>query len=61
MIRILEELGEAYCRASVVTTGGPERVVDDGPDPNFKPRPVGFTARMEQAPVEPLTWEGDNA
>lgn len=29
-------------------TGGPDRVVTDKPDPDFKPRPVGFTAEVER-------------
>lgn len=38
---------------------GPERVDTNTPDPDFKPRPVGFTANLTEA--EPLTWEGDNS
>ena len=40
-------------------TAGIARVVTDQPDPDFKPRPVGFTARVVE--VDPLVWEGDNA
>lgn len=36
---------------------GPERVVTDDPDPNFKRRPVGF--RPPES--EPQIWDGDNA
>lgn len=32
---------------SVSLTAGPDRVVTDKPDPDFKPRPVGFTAKEE--------------
>lgn len=41
-------------------SSGPSRVADE-PDPNFKPRPVGFTARLEPVEVEPVLWEGDGA
>lgn len=44
---------------SLVKGGGPERVVSDEPDPDFKPRPVGFTAPLVEA--EPDLWEGDQA
>jgi hypothetical protein len=39
---------------------GPIRVVTDDPTPNFKRRPVGFTANIEPAETEPQLWEGDN-
>jgi len=39
---------------------GPERVQVDKPDPNFRPRPVGFTANVELAEPDPLTWKGDD-
>lgn len=58
--RLIEEAGLDWTRASVVRTGGPERVLyDDSPDPNFKPRPVGFTADLREP--DPLLWDGDNA
>lgn len=56
--------------------GGPERVVQDDPDPEFVARPVGFAPPSEtvvQTDVEttevadqvdlegPLLWEGDGA
>lgn len=31
------------------------------PDPEFRRRPVGFTANLEPDEDEPLTWEGDDA
>ena len=60
VIRIQEEMGLAWCQATVVQSGGPERVTDE-PSPRFAPRPVGFTARIQPSEVEPLTWEGDGA
>lgn len=50
MIRIVEEQGRRRPSASIKETSGPVRVVTDDPDPNFKPRPAGFTAQLE--PVE---------
>ena len=61
MIHLVEELGRAWCRATVVRSGGPERVDATEPDPTFKPRPVGFTARLVLVEAEPLLWEGDDA
>ena len=40
---------------------GPMRVDTANPDPNFKPRPVGFTATIEPLEAEPQIWEGDDA
>ena len=47
---------------SIETHLGPERVAND-PDPEVKPRPVGFLADIKPLPkvTEPLTWEGDDA
>jgi len=41
-------------------SSGPTRVETD-PDPKFKPRPVGFTAKIEPVDPEPLLWDGDGA
>lgn len=60
MIRIQEEMGLAWCQATVVQSGGPERVTDEHA-PNVMHRPVGFTARLGAVEVEPLVWEGDGA
>lgn len=38
---------------NVVLSSGPIRVVTDQPDPDFKPRPVGFTAEIEPPVEEP--------
>lgn len=61
---------------SLNQSGGPERVVQDQPDPEFVARPVGFAPAPEtvvQTDVEttetlelqdlegPLLWEGDGA
>lgn len=47
--------------SNVQHIGGPDRLADaDEADPNWKPRPAGFTAKI-RTPVDPLTWEGDNA
>jgi len=40
-------------------SSGPTRVETGQPDPEFKPRPVGFTADPGEA--EPLVWDGDSA
>ena len=40
-------------------SSGPTRVETGEPDPEFKPRPVGFTADLGEA--EPLVWDGDGA
>lgn len=62
MKRLVEEMGNWYTGASVVRTGGPERIYDaDAADLNWKPRAVGFTAALTPAEREPLTWEGDGA
>lgn len=37
------------------------RVITDQPDPEFRPRPVGFTAQLEPVEQEPQIWEGDGA
>jgi len=42
-------------------SSGPTRVEVGEPDPKFKPRPVGFTAKIEPVEADPLTWEGDDA
>jgi len=39
---------------------GPERVAVDQPDPDYKTRPAGFTAKLH-ADAEPDVWEGDQA
>lgn len=44
-------------------TGGPDRIYDDDPKPEWR-APVGFIWRLEDEPedeIEPLLWEGDNA
>lgn len=39
-------------RTSVQHTGGPSRVItNEVEDPKFKPRPVGFTAKLEDEDV----------
>lgn len=54
-------LRSAVRRPSVERIGAPDRIYDkDAADPNWKPRPAGFTAKI-RTPVDPLTWEGDNA
>jgi len=60
VIRIQEEMGLAWCQATVVQSGGPERVTEE-PSPSFVPRPVGFTARLASPEVDPMVWEGDDA
>jgi hypothetical protein len=42
-------------------SSGPVRVDQSTPDPDFKPRPVGFTATLEPAEQAPLVWDGDDA
>lgn len=46
--------------ATVRDGRGPERVDTSTPDPDYTPRPVGFTAPLTEA-VEPKTWDGDNS
>lgn len=46
---------------TVVQARGPERVVYDDPDPAFKAKAVGFTAKLVSVEVEPDLWEGDQA
>lgn len=61
--RILYGSGGRWWRTSTVVNLGASTVVrvkeDPEPDPNFRPRPAGFTARIE--PVDPKVWEGDGA
>lgn len=58
--RLYEEAGPDWIIARPTLTGGPDRVrYEDQPDPNWRPRPVGFTAPL--IPREPLLWEGDQA
>ena len=40
-------------------SSGPTRVCTDEPDPEFRRRPVGFTADLSEP--EPLLWKGDDA
>lgn len=42
-------------------SSGPTRVDTSTPDPDFKPRPVGFTAQIEPAERDPQLWDGDGA
>lgn len=58
--RLIEDAGGEWVRAEVIRSGGPERIhYDDQPDPEFTPRPVGFTADLRDP--APLLWDGDNA
>jgi hypothetical protein len=52
---------EPWANVSIQKGGGPERVVTDDPDPDFKPRRVGFTADLLPPEVDPQTWEGDDS
>lgn len=46
---------------NIERTGGPERIYDSSAaDPDWKPRPVGFTAHIATE-REPILWEGDGA
>ena len=62
--RIIEDSGlrTAYATSGVnLGSSTVTRVVLDDPAPEFKPRPVGFTAQIEPVEAEPLTWGGDQA
>lgn len=55
-------LHNAVRTPAIVRGGAPERVYDaDAADPDWKPRPVGFTAQLPTGEREPQLWEGDNA
>lgn len=56
MKRLVEAWGRYYVRTDVIHSGGPIRVETNQPDPNFKPRPVGFLARLDD-PTEPEPQE----
>lgn len=53
MIHIVEQFGRRRAAAVIKESTGPVRTVTDQPDPEWRPRPVGFTAQLEPAPEPP--------
>ena len=51
---------QAARRPQVGFAPGPSPTRTDDPDPEYRTRPVGFTANLDVA-SDPLLWEGDDA
>lgn len=51
---------EPWPEPAVRETTGPTRVVTDDPDPEFRPRRVGFAPPERPGDADPLLWEGDD-